>query len=176
MRLVRSSPVIDLTDAGGDVYSLRRRYWRSVQSWLGWAITYPNDSPVFAHGRNSLEIERMISLGADPLKVLSWSTLHGWFAVRPALLDHDGSHSEATRAAWRSYAEQRRTDEFSESNESQWLASPGGYNEQMLGSIEPMFAADLVGLHGNLEEGPEVFMKTIRSVAFVMQAGQIVKA
>ncbi len=115
----------------------------------------------------------MISLGADPLKVLSWSTLHGWYAVRPAILDGKASGGSLAQA-WDGYATQRRVDEFSVGNESQWLAPPGGYNEQKLGVLSPTFAADIIGVCGDLEAGSDAFMRALRNVAFVMQAGKVV--
>ncbi len=109
-------------------------------------------------------MERMIGLGVNPLSVLCYSTWNSWHAVRPSTFDNDESYIHQ----WEEFARQRVMG-------SDVLPAPGGSHEQPLGAIRRGFAADIVGVKGSLESTPESFIKSLKDVEFVMQAGKVLK-
>jgi imidazolonepropionase-like amidohydrolase len=97
-----------------------------------------------AHGENALEMKLMVRLGAPYLKVLKWATLGGWECIR-------GMDWEKMRDVPREQL---------------------GDNEVWFGAVKPGWAADLVGLEGDIAGD---FEGTVDRVSFVMKAGKVYK-
>ncbi|KAF8176349.1 hypothetical protein K438DRAFT_76868 [Mycena galopus ATCC 62051] len=108
------------------------------------ALACGGDTGVFPHGENALEMELMVRLGAPWEWVLRWGTLGGWECISGG----QNLHADA-------------------------LESEGeGDNAVPFGCIRTSWAADLVGLDGDLATD---FAKTVRRVEFVMKAGRVYK-
>lgn len=150
--------------------------------------TLPAASPllpspaVFPHGDNSLEMQRMVGLGAPVLSVLAACTAtvrrppassassalalilrallrllpvsQGWESVRPSAFD--GPAGAAHLAKWSLFASDRAaTLSANLHSQPNWFVPLGpreaGEHEQPLGRLAPGYAADLVGLVGDVE-------------------------
>lgn len=106
------------------------------------ALACGGDTGVFPHGENALEMELMVRLGAPWEWVLRWGTLGGWECIA-------GGQDADTDAL-----------------------DAQGDNAVPFGCVRAGWAADLVGLDGDLATE---FAKTVRSVEFVMKAGRVYK-
>lgn len=96
----------------------------------------------------------MVSLGAPITSVLSWCTQGGWESVRPRVFD--GPSGADHLARWSNFANERSTRLSLHGTQPNWFVPLGpreadGLNEQPLGRLEAGFAADLVGLQGDVE-------------------------
>jgi imidazolonepropionase-like amidohydrolase len=107
-------------------------------------IASGGDTGAFTHGENALELKLMARLGAPWPKVLRWATLNGWKCIRSM----------------------------------DWEKNVGipfgelGDNDVPFGCVKKGWAADLVGLEGDLAMD---FEKTLDKVMFVMKAGKVYK-
>ncbi|KAJ7312996.1 hypothetical protein DFH08DRAFT_436557 [Mycena albidolilacea] len=106
------------------------------------ALACGGDTGVFPHGENALEMVLMVRLGAPWEWVLRWGTLGGWECIT-------GGQDAGTDAL-----------------------DAQGDNAVPFGCVRAGWAADLVGLDGDLATE---FAKTVRSVEFVMKAGRVYK-
>ncbi|KAJ6564639.1 hypothetical protein B0H19DRAFT_81191 [Mycena capillaripes] len=106
------------------------------------AIACGGDTGVFPHGENALEMELMVRLGAPWEWVLRWATLGGWECIA------DGLDSETEPDALK------------------------GDNAVRFGCVRAGWAADLIGLDGDLATD---FASTVRRVEFVMKGGRVYK-
>ncbi|KAJ7176851.1 hypothetical protein C8R46DRAFT_1346787 [Mycena filopes] len=126
--------------------AVRRSFQAVLAAGLGAvAIACGGDTGVFPHGENALEMELMVRLGAPWAWVLRWGTLGGWECLGAPGLDTDLSLDED---------------------------GVGGDNAVRFGCVRAGWAADLVGLEGDLETD---FAKTVRRVEFVMKGGRVYK-
>jgi len=110
------------------------------------ALACGGDTGVFPHGENALEMELMVQLGAPWEWVLQWGTLGGWECIAG-----------------------RQTPE---TDPGDLEGADDNDNAVPFGCVRAGWAADLVGLHGDLETD---FAKTVRRVEFVMKGGRVYK-
>ncbi|KAJ7234762.1 hypothetical protein B0H12DRAFT_1238973 [Mycena haematopus] len=110
------------------------------------AVACGGDTGVFPHGENALEMELMVRLGAPWEWVLRWGTLGGWECI--ASSGGDALDSEVR------------------------VGADDNDNTVPFGCVRPGWAADLLGLDGDLATD---FAKTVRRVEFVMKAGRVYK-
>jgi hypothetical protein len=99
----------------------------------------------------------MVRLGAPVKKVLRWATFGGWRLVRSV--------------AWEGPTGAERLARVEELNED---ARAVGDNEVPFGIVTKGFAADIIAVHGDLENDFESAISK-DSVRFVMKAGRIYK-
>lgn len=121
-------------------------------------IAVGGDTGTFAHGRNALEMQLMVRLGAPWRQVLQWATLSGWRCVRP--MTWEGSEGEARL--------KRAEEELTED------PRVVGDNEVPFGAIRRGWAADIIAVEGDLENAFEEAIEQ-RSVKFVMKSGKVFK-
>ncbi|KAJ7677899.1 hypothetical protein DFH06DRAFT_562277 [Mycena polygramma] len=106
------------------------------------ALACGGDTGVFPHGENALEMELMVRLGAPWAWVLRWGTFGGWECI---------------------------------SGKPEPEPEPDvleGDNAVPFGCVRAGWAADLVGLDGDLATD---FAGTVRRVEFVMKGGRVYK-
>ncbi|THU86359.1 hypothetical protein K435DRAFT_782900 [Dendrothele bispora CBS 962.96] len=118
-------------------------------------IACGGDTGAFSHGENALEMKLMVRLGAEWKKVLRWATLSGWELIRP--MDWEEYDSLDTGVAG--------------DGEGRVRIAVGDHDVKF-GRIVPGWAADLVGLKGDIEQD---FEGTVDGVDFVMKRGKIYK-
>ncbi|KAI5119712.1 hypothetical protein M0805_001426 [Coniferiporia weirii] len=123
----------------------------------GVRIACGGDTGVFAHGKNALEIQLMVQLGADVRDVLRWATLGGWECVRST--------------AWEGAEGAARLARVGEMREARGVV---GDNEMPFGAVRRGFAADLIATKGDLERDFENAVEA-ESITFVMKMGKVYK-
>ncbi|KAL0952144.1 hypothetical protein HGRIS_008762 [Hohenbuehelia grisea] len=123
-------------------------------------VAVGGDTGVFAHGDNALEMKLMARLGADWRDVLRWGTLGGWACITG---NDIGGVEDAAREGHELYADEESVQ-----------CVP-------FGAIRAGWAADLVGLTGDVEsfgvDGAS-FERAIdreSGVRFVMKAGAVLR-
>ncbi|KAF8989725.1 hypothetical protein BDQ17DRAFT_1256626 [Cyathus striatus] len=124
-------------------------------------IACGGDTGTFAHGKNALELVLMRQLGAKWNQVLAWATLGGWKCVRDVKWDNirvEGEHEENPLRVF---------------DKLGYLAQE---REVPFGAIRKGWAADLVGIEGDIEGDPAAFEKAVtEGVKFVMKGGRLYK-
>lgn len=143
------------------------------------------DTGTFAHGLNASELVTMIDYGADWRDVLKWATIGGWECVRGIQWEGEAGRRRLeafAKAAAQGYVDTSVTAEaeiepFEEIGE--W---PLGDNDVPLGAIKPGFAADIVGIKGDLMmDGKDAFLKALGGMSdpfhppLVIKAGRVCK-
>ncbi|KAI0320062.1 hypothetical protein OF83DRAFT_1053830 [Amylostereum chailletii] len=120
-------------------------------------IACGGDTGPFPHGDNALELQLMVSLGADWKDVLWWATLGGWRCVRSM--------------AWEGKAGEARLARVHELGEDVRVV---GDNEVPFGVFRKGFAADVIATTGDLEND---FKGAIwkDNISFVMKGGKVYK-
>ncbi|KAF4573685.1 hypothetical protein EYR36_008203 [Pleurotus pulmonarius] len=118
-------------------------------------VAVGGDTGVFAHGRNALEMRLMVQLGAGWRDVLAWATIGGWACIT----GHD-----AERVA------QEEPGLFQDADAG---------DSPPFGALRPGWAADIVGLAGDLEAAEDPVAEFARmthrdmGVRLVMKAGTV---
>lgn len=147
-------------------YTLGESRWEAVKQTFVKAvieegvenIACGGDTGVFSHGENALELILMRQLGVPWEKVISWATLGGWECVR-------GFEWEGSRGRQRIRdleANPRRVSDVDRG--------------MPFGTIRKGWAADIVGIDGDLTGSPEEFEKSLTmGVKLVIKNGNIVK-
>lgn len=116
------------------------------------------DTGVFNHGENSMELILMRRLGVPWEKVVSWATLGGWECVRGV--------------EWEGEEGQKRIRDLEENPRKGSDIDRG----VPFGVIQKGWAADLIGIEGDLTGSPEVFESAVtQGVKLVIKSGEIVK-
>ena len=128
-------------------------------------IACGGDTGVFEHGTNALELQLMVALGADPLRVLQWATLGGWGCVRSRRWE---SHDERHRLE----ATIRKTRLMNGALDEPRDAV--GDNEMPFGVIRTGFSADLIATRGDVENDLQESV-TSENITFVMKMGKVYK-
>lgn len=121
-------------------------------------IACGGDTGVFPHGENALELILMRRLGAPWEKVLAWATLGGWECIRGP--EWDGEQG------------QKRTEALK-------VAPTSSFDDERgvpFGVVERGWAADIVGIEGDVSGTPEMFEKAVsKGVKVVIRGGKIFK-
>jgi imidazolonepropionase-like amidohydrolase len=116
------------------------------------------DTGVFSHGENAMEMILMRQLGVPWEKVLSWATFGGWECIRGL--------------EWEGDLGQKRVKNFEENPQK----AVGIDRGVPFGVINRGWAADLVGIEGDLMGSPENFEKAVtQGVKLVIKSGKIIK-
>ncbi|KDQ20345.1 hypothetical protein BOTBODRAFT_27767 [Botryobasidium botryosum FD-172 SS1] len=133
--------------------------FRTALDLGGVRIACGGDTGVFPHGRNALELQLMVKLGADWREVLKWATLGGWECVRG--MQWEGKEGERRL---------RTLVELQESGSCPRMRD----NDVPFGAIRPGFAADIIATSGDLSTD---FFSAIEpeSIPFVMKGGRVYK-
>ncbi|KAF5352795.1 hypothetical protein D9756_006226 [Leucocoprinus leucothites] len=117
------------------------------------------DTGVFDHGENAKELVLMRQLGASWEKVLSWATIGGWECIRGF--------------EWEGELGRKRVRDL---EENPGAALDGTDRGVPFGAIIRGWAADLVGIEGDLTGSPNDFEKAVtEGVKLVIKDGKIVK-
>ncbi|KAF8993090.1 hypothetical protein BDQ17DRAFT_1368762 [Cyathus striatus] len=124
-------------------------------------IACGGDTGVFAHGKNALEMILMRRLGAKWNQVLTWATSGGWKCVRDRKWDDTRVVEENEENPLRVFEE---------------LGYMAQEREVPFGAIRKGWAADLVGIEGDIDGDSEAFEKAVtEGVKFVMKGGRLYK-
>ncbi|KAF8989726.1 hypothetical protein BDQ17DRAFT_1372904 [Cyathus striatus] len=124
-------------------------------------IACGGDTGVFAHGKNALEMTLMRRLGAKWNQVLTWATFGGWKCVRGRKWDDTRVVEENEEYPLRVFEE---------------LGYMAQEREVPFGVIRKGWAADLVGIEGDVDGDSEAFEKVVtEGVKFVMKGGRLYK-
>ncbi|KAG6875714.1 hypothetical protein C0992_002763 [Termitomyces sp. T32_za158] len=127
-------------------------------------ISCGGDTGAFPHGENGLEMVLMRKLGARWEDVLAWGTIKGWECVRG--MEWEGSQGDA----------KIRDAQIQSGIDGRFNGAPKSALERDIpfGAVLTGWAADLVGIEGNVDGGMEDFEAAIiQGVRFVMKGGTV---
>ncbi|KAF9495665.1 hypothetical protein BDN71DRAFT_1447349 [Pleurotus eryngii] len=118
-------------------------------------VAVGGDTGVFAHGHNALEMRLMVQIGAHWRDVLSWATVGGWGCIT----GHDPER-----------VEEHEPGMFQDADEG---------DDPPFGALRPGWAADIVGLAGDLEAAEDPVAEFVRmthretGIKLVIKAGRV---
>lgn len=146
-------------------YTLGKARWEPVRQTFIKAVSEGveniacgGDTGVFNHGENALELILMRKLGVPWEKVLSWATIGGWECVRG--LEWEGASGKQKIKGIE--AMPKRALDIDRS--------------MPFGAVRKGWAADIVGIDGDLTGNPESFERAVTvGIRLVIKNGKIVK-
>ncbi|KDQ31608.1 hypothetical protein PLEOSDRAFT_25102 [Pleurotus ostreatus PC15] len=118
-------------------------------------VAVGGDTGVFAHGHNALEMRLMVQLGAHWRDVLNWATIGGWGCITG------------------------RDPERVEEDEPGLFQDADEGDDPPFGALRPGWAADIVGLAGDLEAAKDPVAEFVRmtheetGIRLVVKAGTV---
>ncbi|KAJ3563287.1 hypothetical protein NP233_g9037 [Leucocoprinus birnbaumii] len=116
------------------------------------------DTGVFDHGENAKELILMRQLGATWEKVLSWATIGGWECIRGVEWEGDNGEHRLRKL------------------ELNPVTAAGIDRDVPFGVLKKGWAADLVGIEGDLTGSPGDFERAVtEGVKLVIKSGKFVK-
>ncbi|KDQ20340.1 hypothetical protein BOTBODRAFT_101627 [Botryobasidium botryosum FD-172 SS1] len=147
------------SDPHGSKWKESARVFRAALDMGGVRIACGGDTGVFPHGKNALELQLMVKLGADWREVLKWATLGGWECVRG--MQWEGKEGERRLRALAALQESGSCPRMRD-------------NDVPFGAIRPGFAADIIATSGDLSTD---FFNAVepKSIEFVMKGGRVYK-